>query len=129
MRIKLDENLPAETAPRCALWGHDVHTTQEEGLSGADDNGIWDVTQSEGRFLVTQDLDFSDERKFLPGTHYGIALIRLRQPNRRSLVRRTEQVFRFENISTWPGCFVVVTEHKIRVRRGADESVRRRGNL
>ncbi len=108
MRIKLDENLPAEIAPRLRSLGHDVHTTQEE-LSGADDNGIWDVTQSEGRFLVTQDLDFSDERKFLPGTHYGIALIRLRQPNRRSLVRRTEQVFRFENISTWPGCFVVVT--------------------
>jgi|ERR1700722_8510193 predicted nuclease of predicted toxin-antitoxin system len=125
MKIKLDENLPFQIAPRLRSLGHDVHTTPEEGLSGSDDDHIWNATQREGRFLLTQDLDFSDARKFAPGTHYGIALIRLRAPNRDDLVTRTEQVFRFEDISTWPGSFVVVTEQKVRVRRGPDESAHR----
>ena len=97
MKIKLDENLPVQTALNLRSLGHDVHTIPEEGLSGSDDDHIWSVTQREERFLITQDLDFSDARKFAPETHYGIALIRLRQPSRRSLVTRTEQVFRFEN--------------------------------
>ena len=38
---------------------------------------FWDVAQREGRILITQDLDFSDIRKFQPGTHYGIVVVRL----------------------------------------------------
>jgi predicted nuclease of predicted toxin-antitoxin system len=125
MKIKLDENLPVQISLNLRALGHDVHTIPEERLSGSDDDRVWAAAQREGRFLVTQDLDFSDERKFAPGTRYGIAVIRLRQPSRRSLVGRTEQVFRFENTDAWRGCFVVITEHKVRVRRGAGESTRR----
>ena len=121
MKIKLDENLPSQIAPNLRSLGHDVHTTPEEGLSGSNDDRIWKAAQREGRFLVTQDLDFSDKRRFSPGTHYGIAMIRLHKPTRRSLITRTEQVFRFENITGWLGCFVVVTEQKVRVRRAPDE--------
>jgi predicted nuclease of predicted toxin-antitoxin system len=128
MKIKIDENLPVQISLNLRTLGHDVHTIPEEGLSGSDDDHVWAAAQREGRFLVTQDLDFSDERKFAPGTHYGIALIRLRWPSRCSLVSRTEQVFRFENTDTWQGCFVVITEHKVRVRRVAGESTRRPGS-
>ena len=69
----------------------------------------------ESRFLITQDLDFSDSRKFAPGSHHGILLIRLRSPNRRALIERIEEMFRKENVSEWVGCFVVATERKIRV--------------
>ncbi|MBV8515170.1 MAG: DUF5615 family PIN-like protein [Acidobacteria bacterium] len=40
--------------------GHDVHTTLEEGLAGRSDEDIWAASQSEKRFLLTQDLDFSE---------------------------------------------------------------------
>jgi hypothetical protein len=33
--------------------------------------------QRAGRFLVTQDLDFSDVRRFEPGSHHGLLLVRL----------------------------------------------------
>ena len=33
MRIKLDENLPLQTASLLKALGHDVHTTLEEGLA------------------------------------------------------------------------------------------------
>jgi predicted nuclease of predicted toxin-antitoxin system len=68
-RIKLDENLPRRLAPRLRDLGHDVHTPDDENLRGVDDDAIWEAAQREERFLITQDLDFSDMRRFAPGTH------------------------------------------------------------
>ena len=45
-----------------------------ERLAGRDDDVVWQAVQGAGRFLVTQDLDFSDARKYLPGTHHGLLL-------------------------------------------------------
>jgi predicted nuclease of predicted toxin-antitoxin system len=117
MRAKLDENLPLQIATRLRDLGHDVHTTQQESLSGCDDSVLWKEAQREGRTLITQDLDFSDSRRFTPGTHHGIVLVRLRSPSRLRLVERVEEVFQREAVSEWAGCFVVVTEQKVRVRR------------
>lgn len=115
MKIKLDENLPLQLATSLKTLGHDVHTAHEERLSGHSDIEIWLATQGESRFLITQDLDFSDSRKFAPGSHHGILLVRLRSPSRRNLVERIIQIFEGEEVGSWPGCFVVATEHKIRV--------------
>jgi predicted nuclease of predicted toxin-antitoxin system len=115
MKIKLDENLPLRLATRLKDLGHDVHTPHDERLIGHADVEIWESTQKESRFLITQDLDFSDLRQFAPGSHHGILLVRLRSPNRRDLIARIGELFQKENISEWAGCFVVATERKIRV--------------
>jgi predicted nuclease of predicted toxin-antitoxin system len=117
MRIKLDENLPLQTAFRLKALGHDVHTAQDEGLSGCVDEEIWKASQKEKRYLITQDLDFSDIRRFAPGEHHGILLIRLNSPSRLRLVERLEEIFQRENVVSWAGCFAVATERKVRVRR------------
>jgi predicted nuclease of predicted toxin-antitoxin system len=117
MKIKLDENLPGRLAARLAVLGHDVQTVREEGLEGHLDETIWEVAQSESRFLITQDLGFSDARHFAPASHYGILLIRLRTPKRLALVRRIEDLFRQENVSEWERCLVLVTESRVRVRQ------------
>jgi predicted nuclease of predicted toxin-antitoxin system len=101
MRIKLDENLPAGLAQTLAELGHDVDTTPHEGLTGQDDSAIWSAAQDHQRFLITQDLDFSDLRRFQPGTHSGLMLVRLREPSRRNLIERVRTVFREEE--TVPG--------------------------
>ncbi len=116
MKIKLDENLPARLATRLGLLGDEVRTVREEGMEGQVDATIWEVAQSEGRFLITQDMDFSDVRRFVPGSHYGILLIRLRTPKRRALIRRVEDLFRQEDVSQWDRCLVLATESKVRVR-------------
>lgn len=67
MKIKLDENLPASLAAVLSNLSHDVHTIAQEGLSGSSDRDVWDATQRDERFLITQDLDFSDLRRFIPG--------------------------------------------------------------
>lgn len=117
MRIKIDENLPLQIALRLKSFGHDVHTAQYEGLSGCADRVIWETVQRDERFLITQDLDFSDARRFAPGTHHGILLIRMHSPSRLSLIERIEELFQNENVSGWTGCFVVATDRKVRVRR------------
>ncbi|HEX8817533.1 MAG TPA: DUF5615 family PIN-like protein [Terriglobales bacterium] len=85
MRIKLDENLPVRLAAILTNLRHDVHTIVEENLSGKSDLEVWQAAQREERFLITQDLDFSDVRRFAPGTHRGILLVRLHSPDRESL--------------------------------------------
>ena len=117
MKIKLDENLPLSLSSTLKSLGHNVHTVFEQDLVGARDREIWAAVQKEGRFLITQDLDFSDVRHFTPGEHHGLLLVRLHSPDRGSLVRRVEQVFRDEQVDDWEGCFVVATERKIRVLR------------
>ncbi|MDP1526886.1 MAG: DUF5615 family PIN-like protein [Rhodocyclaceae bacterium] len=115
MKIKLDENLPSRLAGILAANGHDVHTVPEENLSGRPDADIWQVVNTEGRFLITQDLDFSDTRQFAPGTHPGVLLLRLREPGAGALVAAVQAIA--TEIGEWAGCFVVATENKVRIKR------------
>lgn len=117
MKIKLDENMPVALAEQLGSLGHDVHTVIEESLAGQSDPDIWAAAQSERRFLITQDLDFSDARRFIPGTHAGILLVRLRNPGRLALSQVVVRAFAHEESSAWTGCVVVLTERKIRVHR------------
>jgi len=117
MKIKLDENMPAALAEQLRRLGHDVHTVIEESLAGQSDPDIWAAAQSERRFLITQDLDFSDARQFVPGTHAGILLVRLRNPGRLALSQGVVRAFGDEEALAWTGCVVVLTERKIRVHR------------
>jgi predicted nuclease of predicted toxin-antitoxin system len=120
MRIKLDENVPADLVSDLAALGHDVDTAPSEGLAGHDDPDVWAAAQAVERVLITQDLDFSDVRMFAPGTHHGLILVRLREPSRSRLRARVLAIFRGEAIETWHRCLVVVSDRKVRVRRPGD---------
>ena len=117
MKIKLDENLPLRLLGLLITLGHDTETVPQEGLTGKPDSDVWTAAQTEERFLITQDLDFSDIRRFAPGTHEGLLLVRLRVPGREALVRRVHTIFQTELVETWKRAFVVVTDHKLRIRR------------
>jgi predicted nuclease of predicted toxin-antitoxin system len=117
MKMKLDENVTTGAIPVLKRFGHDVQTTSEEGLTGKPDSEIWSAAQSEQRFLITQDMDFSDARKFAPGTHHGILLLRLHSPNQTEIISRLTEPFSNEDTESWRSCFVVATEHQVRVLR------------
>ena len=116
MKIKLDENMPEALAVQLRILGHDVHTVPEEFLAGHSDPDIWAAAQAEKRFLITQDLDFSDLRQFVPGTHAGILLVRLRTPGRLALTEAVVRVFEREDVLAWSKCVVVLTDRKIRIQ-------------
>jgi predicted nuclease of predicted toxin-antitoxin system len=115
MKIKLDENTPTRLAPLLREYGHEVDTVPEEHLGGASDQRVWQAAAQESRFLITQDLDFSDSRRFTAGTHSGLLLVRLREPGAAALTEAIRAIA--AEIADWPGCFVVLTDNKVRVKR------------
>ena len=117
MKIKLDENLPERLVAVLTGLGHNVDTVRTEQLTGRADPDVWSAAQAAQRFLITQDLDFSDVRRFTPGTHAGLLLVRLTRPGRHVLFERVLTVFQTEKVEEWTGCLVVATEQKIRIRR------------
>jgi len=123
MKIKLDENLPLRLVPALESLGHDVDTVADEGLSGKSDEAVWQASQQEKRFLITQDLDFSDTQQFQPGTHSGILLVRLREPGANALLHQVVSAMNdiFGGLQDIPaelrqGAFIILTENKLRIK-------------
>jgi predicted nuclease of predicted toxin-antitoxin system len=110
VKVKLDENLPAGLAELLRRLDHDAQTVPDEGLVGRTDLDVWNAAQEEERFLITQELDFSDARRFRPGTHQGLLLVRVQRPGRRALTERIKALFKAEDVQSWQRCFVVATE-------------------
>lgn len=115
MKIKLDENLPEALVGQLAELGHEPDNVRLENLNGRSDPTVWQAAQTEGRFFITQDLDFSDIRQFAPGTHHGLMLVRLREPGRLALTAKIAEAFTLPEAQTWRGAFVLLTDHKLRV--------------
>ena len=55
-------------------------------------------------------------RKYTPGTHAGLLLVRLARPGRDALLARVAMLFTTEPVEQWHGC-VVATDHKVRAKR------------
>jgi hypothetical protein len=70
----------------------------------------------EDRFLITQDLDFSDTLKYPPSAHAGIMILRVTDDSRENLIRLVLQAFAEHDISAFQRALVVVTDVKIRIR-------------
>jgi len=115
MNLKLDENLPERLVGVLARLGHDVDTVRREGLAGEADEHVWQAAQSARRFLITQDLDFSDLRRFTTQTHCGVLLVRRRRPGRDALLYHVRNAFASEDVTKWSNRLVVLTERKLRM--------------
>ncbi|MBI5497013.1 MAG: DUF5615 family PIN-like protein [Deltaproteobacteria bacterium] len=117
MKIKLDENIPTSAARRLLARGLDVHTVHDEGLRGHPDGDIWAQAQAQERFLVTQDLDFSDVRKFAPGNHHGILLVLLPDAEQWRVADYVVGWLTSPDAVTFRRCFVVATANRLRITR------------
>ena len=117
MRFKIDEYLPGEIVRLLSGIGHIVETVKDEGLLGAPDNIIWETAQKEKRFLITTDLDFSDIRRFVPGTHQGILLLRLSKEGKDYVLSYLKRLIANFDFNEWEGCVVVANDHKLRIKK------------
>jgi len=82
LKLKIDENLPAECATLLRNGGFEADTVVDEGFSGADDSAIAARLRAEDRVLVTLDLDFGNIRSYPPAEHSGIIVLRLRKQDK-----------------------------------------------
>ena len=79
MKILVDENIPLMTVQALRVSGHDVLDIRGTKNEGMKNSNLWKLTQKEKRFFITTDKGFTEYRDT---QHYGILIIRLRQPNR-----------------------------------------------
>ncbi len=76
MKLKLDENLGVRGQDMLTAAGHDVCTVPAQDLCSATDEEIAARCRSDGRGIVTLDLDFANPFRFPPAQHHGIAVLR-----------------------------------------------------
>lgn len=107
MKICVDENIPLVTVTALRILGHDVldiRGTIEQGLT---DDKLWEKVQRENRLLITTDKGFTDYRA---EPHYGILIVRLRQPNEQKIHARIMMAINQYSDIEWPGLLVVMRD-------------------
>ena len=77
MKLKLDENLGDRGRALLVAAGHDVATVPQQQMGAASDAALIAACRSEGRALVTLDLDFANPLDYRPSEYPGIAVLRL----------------------------------------------------
>jgi len=117
MRIKIDEDLPRDLAWLLRDSGFEADTVADQGMSGSEDLVLFQVIQAEERLLITADKDFSDIRRFPPGTRSGILLLRPYKQGIRPVVVLMQKVLALHDLESLKGAVTVVTPRGIRVRR------------
>jgi len=117
VRLKLDENLSRYLKQPLRAFQHDVITVADENLLSQPDTVVGAAANSEGRILLTLDLEFADLRKYPPGRHPGIILFRPRSFGPLAVNRFVEDFVRDTNLGLMTGCVVVVDPARVRVRR------------
>ena len=98
MKLKLDENLPADPASLLREHGHDAVGAVEEGLGGS------------------PDLDFADVRRFPVGEHAGLVVFRLHDQRWATLRAPVERLLDLGLLEELEGKLAVVTKGRIRLR-------------
>lgn len=117
MRLKLDENLPAELTDELTRLGHDVDTVLDEHLGGRPDPAVVRAATDEDRMVITLDRGVGDIRNFPPGTHAGVVVLRPVSQDAASIVRLVSRLLRTHDLAAFGRCVVVVEANRVRVRR------------
>jgi len=118
LKFKLDENFGARTRQVFIASGHNVQTVRDEHLSGGTDSVLFEHCQSEGRCLVTLDLDFADVVRFPPANTNGIVVIRVpRNPTLALLEKLIEQMLQALATMEVKGSLWIVEVGRIRIHQ------------
>lgn len=115
MKILADENIPRMTVEWLRSVGHGVRDLRGTPDEGAADARLWELAMAEHRMLVTTDKGFTEHRS---EPHYGILVVRLRQPNRERIHSAVANAMRRFRESEWRNLLVVVRDRTISTSRG-----------
>jgi len=118
VRVKIDEDLPHQTADLLAEKGYEAITVVGQGWQGLPDEELWSRLQAEGRWLITADKGFADLRAYPPGTHAGVLLFRLEPESSRAYLDLARRTLETLDLAAVPGAVVVASSAGIRIRKG-----------
>jgi predicted nuclease of predicted toxin-antitoxin system len=115
--FKTDENLPVDAAALLRQAGLDVATVLDERLGGVADAGILRVCRSEGRALITLDVDFANIDAYAPADYPGIVVLRLGRQDKGHVISVLSSVVTRLAAADLKGRLWIVEETRIRERR------------
>jgi predicted nuclease of predicted toxin-antitoxin system len=116
MLLKLDENLGRSHVEILRNAGCETDRVHDQGMSGWADSAVWKRVCDEGRFFVTLDLDFADVRRYRPGSHPGILLLRAGNRSRAAVLTVLQRVLNERRLDSLMGCLAVADEVHTRIR-------------
>jgi predicted nuclease of predicted toxin-antitoxin system len=116
MKLKLDENIPAELLDDLREAGHEADSVREEGIAGAPDPLVLHRATAEARTLLTLDKGIGDLRRYPPSQFAGIVLLRPPSTGRDATLRFARQHVPPLLTQSLAGRLVVVTERGLRWR-------------
>ena len=119
MMVLVDENIPSLTAAALREMGHDVADVRGTAGEGMSDSELWAIAVAQGRLLVTTDKGFAARRD---EDHYGILIVRLRQPNLRSIHSSVLRAIAHVDEAAWPGLLVTVRDRTLGTWRSGPET-------
>ena len=119
VRLKVDENLPRDITELMVGHGYDAVTVGDQGWQGMADDELWGRVRAEGRWFVTADKGFADLRRYPPGSHAGLILLRSSEESWANYLRLSGMVLERVKLSEAAGAVVVVTRRGIRVRQNS----------
>lgn len=107
MKIMVDENIPRMMVHCLRELGHEVTDLRGTQNEGEEDEVLWETAQKEERLLITTDKGFTIHRDM---PHFGVLIVRLRQPNRLKIHEKVMQAITQIDPSQWPGLMMVMRD-------------------
>jgi len=117
VKLKLDENLPHDLATALRGDGHDVHTVVDELLAGESDPVVVAAATDESRILLTLDRGIGDLRRYPPGSHAGILVLRPVAQDPDSILALIHRLVSTHTLDELRGCVAIAEPRKVRIRR------------
>lgn len=116
MRFLLDMGVDLQVAEWLRNGGHDALHLREQGLQRLADNQIFLKARSEGRIVITFDLDFGEIAALSSERQPSVILFRLRNTRTPHVVERLAAVLSRAATELEKGAVVIVEEARWRVR-------------
>lgn len=116
MKFKIDENLPIELIEELRVAGFEAATVHDQQLVGGSDLALSEISRSEGRVLVTLDLDFADIRTYPPENYSGLIVLRLGRQDKPHVLDVFRKMLKTIDREPLDGHLWIVEENRIRIR-------------
>jgi predicted nuclease of predicted toxin-antitoxin system len=123
VRFIVDEAAPLVLAGVLRALGHEANHVIEMGYAGINDDEVVARARIIDAVVISPDLDFSDERRFAPGTHPGIVILRIpfeRSPE--AFVRLAARRITDLDEADIHGNIVILEPTTTRIRRPTNET-------
>jgi predicted nuclease of predicted toxin-antitoxin system len=118
LKLTIDENLPSECAGILRGVGFEADRVADERLTGSDDSTIAAKCRTEGRVLITLDLDFANIRAYPPAEYAGIVIIRSKKQDKHAVLTLIHRIALVLTNRAPAGELWIAEPDRIRFRNG-----------